>query len=222
MKRVFAVVVFLVLILGSSASVSLASWVSNNCSKDNLPDQYVKRLEAQAYSIVADDEGYEWGGGCWNDNNKDDSPNQTDSDGEGPDCSGFTFKTWELVNGLGKSGFTWYNKLENIHGPYGSWSFYAPASNYPFYTISKDRAVMMYMDAFAKNGHVAMLYTTANPSANTDWVIEALGESYGTDKNEQGYRYQSEYVGVRRKDWTPDCWPQCQTNGDSPFVVVVP
>ena len=46
--------------------------------------------------FVAVGEGYEWGGGCWNDNNRDDTPGQPDSNGEGPDCSGFVFKTWEL------------------------------------------------------------------------------------------------------------------------------
>src|SRR5437867_2188898 len=91
-----------------------ASWVSNNCSNDSSSDSHVRRADAQAYAVVGEGEGYEWGGGCWNDNDKDDTPGAPDSNGEGPDCSGFTFKTWELVNTQGSSGWTHYDKLMNI------------------------------------------------------------------------------------------------------------
>ena len=43
-------------------------------------------------------EGYQWAGGCWNDNDRDDSPGDPREDpytgGEGGDCSGFTFQVW--------------------------------------------------------------------------------------------------------------------------------
>jgi hypothetical protein len=222
MRRHQLVAVLVALFLSLAVDAAFASFVGDKCSPNHYPDYYVKRSEAQAYSIVADNEGYEWGGGCWNNNNRDDTPGEPDSNGEGPDCSGFTFKTWELMSQKGQSGFMYWDKLENIHGPYGSWDFWAPEPSEPFRKLgSKSRANTLYMDAFAKNGHVGMLYTDANPGPNTDYIIEALGDASGTDLNIQGYRYQSEYVAVRRKDWTPECWPKCQGE-EGPEIVVVP
>jgi len=203
------------------AQVSHATWVGNNCDGSYATDYYVKRSDAQAYSWVADNEGYEWGGGCWNDNGKDDTPGAPDSSGEGPDCSGFTFKSWELVNKYGTSGFTYYDKLYNVHGPYTSYDFHAPASSAPFSKLAnKDRSTTLYMDAFAKAGHVAMLYWNFGSNDNNDYMIEALSDSSGTDENLETYRFDSSYVGVRRDDWTQDCWPNCAHT--SPSVVVVP
>jgi hypothetical protein len=197
-------------ILGATAAPSSASWVSTNCTKGSSSDDHVRRKDAQAYATVAFGEGYEWGGGCWNDNGKDDTPGQPDSNGEGPDCSGFTFKSWELKSAVGADGFTFWDKLKNIHGPYTTASFHAPASGWPFYKLSdKNRSTTLYMDAFAKDGHIGMLYTSSNPSSNTDWIAEAYSDASGTDENERGYRYDSAYVGVRRRDWTADCYPNC-------------
>ena len=67
---------------------ALATWVGTNCTGTHVDDHYVKRSEAQAYSAAASGEGYEWGGGCWNNNDKDDTPGAPDSSGEGADCSG--------------------------------------------------------------------------------------------------------------------------------------
>ena len=75
-------------------------------------------MDARTYAGYAAREGYEWGGGCWNDNNVDDTPGQPDSEGEGPDCSGLVFKSWELKPTRGANGGMWWNKRENIHGPY--------------------------------------------------------------------------------------------------------
>ena len=58
----------------------------------------LRARDARNYAYVAAGEGYQWGGGCWNNNNADDSPGDPPGDpntrGEGPDCSGFTFKAW--------------------------------------------------------------------------------------------------------------------------------
>jgi hypothetical protein len=203
-------------LLTATASPSSASWVSTNCTKGSSADDHVRRKDAQAYAAVAFGEGYEWGGGCWNDNGRDDTPGQPDSNGEGPDCSGFVFKSWELKNSVGSDGFTFWDKLKNMHGPYTSTSFHAPASGWPFYKLpDKSRSTTLYMDAFAKDGHIGMLYTSSNPSANTDWIAEALGDSSGTDENEQGYRYDADYVAVRRYDWTADCYPNCDSQGST-------
>ena len=190
---------------------AFATWTSTNCHGTHVDDHYVKRSEAQAYSAVAAGEGYEWGGGCWNDNNRDDTPGQPNSGGEGPDCSGFTFKTWELRNATGRSGFTYWEALYSVHGPYATYDFHAPVGSDPFFRLpDKDATTTMYMDAFAKNGHVGMLYVDSGAPDGTDLIIEALGDAAGTGKFYESYRSQSEYVAVRREGWTPDCWPNCQ------------
>ncbi len=192
------------------ATAAHASWVSNNCYVNNVSDAHVRRSDAKAYGYVAVSEGYEWGGGCWNDNNRDDTPGQPDSGGEGPDCSGLTFKTWELESSIGTSGFRWWDKMQNIHGPYMSSSFHSPQSSWPFYRLpDKSYATTMYMDAFAKDGHVGMIWTESQPQNQTDTMLEARGDGYGTGLWVEGYRGDSDYVAVRRKDWTPDCWPNC-------------
>ena len=79
------------LIVSANAPAARASWVSQNCNSSTTGIAAQKRSTARAYGEVADREGYEWGGGCWNNDNKDDTPGQPDSNGEGPDCSGLTF-----------------------------------------------------------------------------------------------------------------------------------
>jgi hypothetical protein len=207
-----------VLIVALLAEPGLASWVSNNCYVSNANRTWIRRIDARTYAEVAVGEGYEWGGGCWNDNNVDDTPGQPDSSGEGPDCSGFTFKSWYLKSTVGTSGYHWWSRWQNIHGPYASSHFHAPLASYPFYKLpNKTRETTYYMDAFAKDGHIGMIHSDTHPSANTDYIIEALGDTAGTDINEQTYRGQSQYVGVRREGWYADCYPQCPR----PDVVVV-
>jgi hypothetical protein len=221
MRRLLGVLTISAAALVGFAGAGHASWVSDHCYPDHMTDYYVKRSDARAYADVARNEGYEWGGGCWNNNDRDDTPNAPDSGGEGPDCSGLVFKTWELVNASGKSGFTWYNKLENVHGPYSSYDFHSPDSTDPFFRISKARSTTVYMDAFAKNGHVGMLWTSANPSAYTDYIVEARGDDAGTNVFVRDYRYNDAYTGVRREGWTPDCYPYCQI-ASRQLTVVVP
>jgi hypothetical protein len=192
------------------AAAAHASWVSANCYVSNFADSHVRRSDAKAYADVAIGEGYEWGGGCWNNDDRDDTPGQPDSGGEGPDCSGFVFKTWELKSAVGADGFQWWDRFQNIHGPYTSTSFHNPQSGWPFYKLpDKKYTTTMYMDAFAKDGHIGLLYTESQPGDGTDTILEALGDSYGVGLWVESYRSNSAYVGVRRYDWTPDCWPKC-------------
>ncbi len=222
MKRFVTLITCIVgLLLTLPATPAHASWTGTNCTGIHVDDHYVKRSEAQAYSAVADDEGYEWGGGCWNDNNKDDTPGAPDSSGEGADCSGLTFKTWEMENAMGKSGWEYWERLYNVHGPYSSYDFHSPVASDPFYKLAdKKVSTTIYMDAFAKDGHMGMLYIDSGSPLGTDLIIEALSDSSGMDKNYESYRDQSEYVGVRREGWTDDCWPNCAQ--PSPALVVVP
>jgi hypothetical protein len=222
MKRIVLLLVGLPLILAlPSPHQALASWAGNNCDGTHYDDYYVKRSEAQSYASKAAQEGYEWGGGCWNNNNEDDTPDAPDSSGEGPDCSGFTFKAWELRNGFGKEGFEKWERLYEIHGPWTSYDFHSPnAKDDPFFKLDdKNVNTTIYMDAFAKDGHVAMIYVDGDTPFGLDLMIEALGDDPGTGKFYESYRSQSEYVGVRREDWTDDCWPNCPH--PSPSLVVV-
>jgi hypothetical protein len=219
-KRMAAVGCLILVSLGMFAHPAHASWVSTHCADDSNAMDAVKRSTARTYADWADKEGYEWGGGCWNNNNVDDTPGQPDSGGEGPDCSGFVFKVWRLVNSQGAGGWRWYANLMNVHGPYNTTEYHAPSSGWPFYKLAKKgRTVTLYMDAFAKDGHIGLIETDDYPSSNTDYINEAKGDSYGTNVFEEDYRVDSDYVGVRRHDWAPDCDPNCAARGDSTVIV---
>ena len=204
------------------AGPTFASWVSSNCYDNNYEDSNVKRSDAQAYGTVAENEGYEWGGGCWNNNGRDDTPGQPDSGGEGPDCSGLTFKTWEMKNSYAKTGWRFWDKWEDEHGPYSTTDYHnvGQSSTLPFYRLAnKNRSTTLYMDAFAKIGHIGLLYTSSDPGNGLDYILEALGDASGTDVFQEDYRTDSNYVAIRRKDWTPDCFPNCSL-GPVPTVIV--
>jgi hypothetical protein len=214
-----------------SAGPSRASWVSDHCKDNDYVIDRLKRSEARAYAGPANREGYQWGGGCWIDDNVDPTPNDPPAQytyGEGPDCSGLAFKTWALRLTEGAEGFRHYDYLEYVHGPYSTADLHAPVKDDPFFLLpDKARTTTVYMDLFARNdgtsGHVGLLWTDAYPSANTDYIIEAKGESYGTHIYEEGFRYDSRYVAVRRGAWTPDCYPSCSGPGStsSPYVLEV-
>jgi hypothetical protein len=199
-----------------------ASWVGNNCYVNNVLDSHVRRSDALAYGKVAIDEGYEWGGGCWNDNSRDDTPGQPNSSGEGPDCSGFVFKSWELRLSMGASGFTWWDKFQNVHGPYTSTAFHSPQASWPFFKLpDKKYSTTMYMDAFAKDGHIGMIYGESQPQDGTDTILEALGDAYGAGLWIESYRGNAAYSAIRREGWTPDCYPRCG-GGEPRGSVAVP
>jgi hypothetical protein len=203
-------------------AVAQASWVSQNCFDDNYPDSIFKRSDARAYSAIARGEGYEYAGGCWNNNDKDDTPGQPDSGGEGPDCSGLVFKSWELSDKWQADGGNWWNKLQNIHGPYSSTTFHnSTGTGFPFHVLPhKWRSTTLYMDAFAREGHIGLIWSNTGTSVDTDTIMEAKGDVYGTDTFEETYRYDDAYVAVRRDGWTADCYPQCVVRETR--VVVVP
>jgi hypothetical protein len=223
MKRIIAIICLASVMSGLEIRAARASWVSENCYVYGYDVSPIKRSESRTYALKADNEGYEWGGGCWDDDNKDDTPGAPDSNGEGPDCSGFVFKSWYLKNGLGLDGFRKWDKMQNIHGPYSSYTFYDPIADYPFKKLpNKNRDTTVFMDAFVKQGHIGMLETSVNPTDNTDYILEALGDSSGTDVNIQGYRYDSRYRAISREGWAQedDCDPICRTPKEE--VVMVP
>lgn len=164
------------------------------------PTSYFTRDGSMTVALRARWEGYQWGGGCWNDNDRDDSPGDPVqnpyTNGEGPDCSGFTFKVWrESTNTADKGAYQW-NMLRNVHGPYSSGSFQAGAGE-PNVTYYKGGLIRM--DALASGTHIGMVY--ARNADGTDQIVEAKGEAYGTNIWTRTYRGDSSYGGVRRLGW---------------------
>jgi hypothetical protein len=180
-----------------------ADWVDNNCITfgDYALSSWTK-AEAKNYGFVALKEGYHWGGGCWNNNDIDDSRNEVPQQyyprGEGPDCSGLTFKVWALSNSYGGGGKHHWLMNQFIHGPYAAADYYS-APGIPFFNISN--AYAKVMDAFASTSHVGIVWN-ANTSQGQDVILEAKGESYGVRLLTENYRGQVyAYRGVRRRNW---------------------
>jgi hypothetical protein len=188
------------------------TWTASHCSGGSFGMDTWKRSQAQDYAQMADHEGYEWGGGCFKLNDKDDTPGMPDSGGEGTDCSGLVFKTWALHQDA-SPGYRYWDHDKAIHGPFSTASYYAPSTGAPFKSIAKGYAATEYMDAFvyrtASNtaGHIGMIY--AEGSGGTDLIVESKGDADGTGIFWETYRSQSAYRGVRRKAWTPECYPRC-------------
>jgi len=196
----------------SGGGAGAATWADANCSGSGWSVGTWRRADAQSYAQRADREGYEWGGGCYKLNDRDDTPGVPDSSGEGADCSGFTFKSWALRNSYGASGFWYWQHEKNVHGPYSTADLYAPPSTAPFRTLpDKSYATTAYMDAFvyrtSAGGHIGMIYQEG--SSGSDYIVEAKSDDVGTRIAYTTYRSQSAYRAIQRRDWTPDCYPKC-------------
>jgi hypothetical protein len=165
------------------------------------PTSTFRRDGAIAVALVGRYEGYQYGGGCWNDNNVDDSPGDPQENastrGEGGDCSGFTFKIWKESENSGDAAAYQWNRMRNVHGPYSAAGFKSGAGA-PNVTYGKSGLIKM--DALASSSHVGMIY--AKNADGTDQIIEAKGEAYGTNIWTRTYRGNSSYGGVRRLGWT--------------------
>ena len=96
-------------------------FVAENCnSAAPTPTSFITRDGSAAVALRARYEGYQWGGGCWNDNDRDDSSNDPHEDpatgGEGGDCSGFTFKVWRQAQNTADAGFYQWGLLRFDQG----------------------------------------------------------------------------------------------------------
>lgn len=176
-------------------------FVADNCNAASpTPTPYITRDGSAIVALRARYEGYQWAGGCWNDNDRDDSPNDPREDpatgGEGGDCSGFTFKVWRESLNQSDDSFHQWGMLRNVHGPYTAAAFKA-GTGAPNVMVSK--SALIKMDALASDGHIGLIYAT-NPDG-TDQIIEAKGEDYGTNIWTRTYRGSSSYTGVRRTGW---------------------
>lgn len=177
-------------------------FVADNCHFDDpTPMASFTRDGSTTVALRARREGYQWGGGCWNLNDVDDSPGDPSEDprtgGEGPDCSGLTFKVWrESLNESSASPYDW-GRFRFVHGPYTS-SRFMRGDGAPNVTASK--SALIRMDALASDGHIGLIYA-ANPDGS-DQIVEAKGEAYGTNLWTRTYRGSTSYGGVRRIGWS--------------------
>jgi hypothetical protein len=190
--------------LGSTVRPALANHAINCWNRNN----------AANYAITGRFEGYEWGGGWWNDNNRDDTPDCPTDGGsgcEGPDCSGFTFKSWAMKNVFGHQGrgYAHWDIGNNIHGPYTAASFRDDCDGACFDVCGGGAAACgagsygntERMDAFASGSHIGMIWT--EQTNGFDEIIEALNNAAGTGIWQRSYRSDGSFDGVRRHDWCP-------------------
>jgi hypothetical protein len=192
---------FALAFVGSAAAYH-THFVAYNCNvAAPTPTSYITRDGSAAVALRARHEGYQWAGGCWNDNDRDESPNDPTTDagtgGEGGDCSGFTFKVWREALGSGDASFQQWGMLRNVHGPYTAAGFKA-GSGAP--NVTAPKSSLIKMDALASDSHIGLIYAV-NPDGS-DQIIEAKGEAYGTNIWTRTYRGSSSYSGVRRLGWS--------------------
>jgi hypothetical protein len=191
------------LVAASSASGYHTRFVADNCNyAAPTPTPYITRSGSATVALRARHEGYQWAGGCWNDNDRDDSPNDPREDpstgGEGGDCSGFTFKVWRESLTQSDASFQQWGMFRYVHGPYTAAAFKA-GSGAPNVTVAA-KSSLVTMDALASTGHIGLVYAP-NPDGS-DQIIEAKGEAYGTNIWTRTYRGSSSYTGVRRTGWS--------------------
>ena len=185
-----------------TASAYHTRFIADTCNfAAPTPTSYITRDGSAAVALRARHEGYQWAGGCWNDNDRDDSPGDPTEDGgtggEGGDCSGFTFKVWRESENRSDAGFYQWGMLRHIHGPYVAEEFKGGVGA-PNITYAKSGLIKM--DALASQNHIGMIY--AKNADGTDQIIEAKGEAYGTNIWTRTYRGSSSYTGVRRIGWS--------------------
>lgn len=191
-----------VLSAAGTAGAYHTRFVTENCHFNSpTPMASFARDGSTTVALRARYEGYQWGGGCWNLNDLDDSPGDPTENpatgGEGGDCSGLTFKVWrESLDESSASPYDW-GRLRHVHGPYTAARF-KRGDGAPNITVSKSSLIRM--DALASDGHIGLVYTV-NPDGS-DQIIEAKGEAYGMGLWTRTYRGSTSYSGVRRTGWS--------------------
>ena len=183
-----------------SALANHRFWANCNYNAPT-PSTTMTRDGSVTVALVARYEGYQWGGGCWNDNDWDEAYGDPTQDvsthGEGPDCSGFTFKVWRESEDKGDGGHYQWGRLRNVHGPYNA-AMFRDGDGVPNAIYPKEYATVM--DAFASDYHIGLVYS--RESTGADQIIEAKCELCGTNIFTRTYRGDSAYGGVRRMGWT--------------------
>jgi hypothetical protein len=200
--RSFVVTLGIGLLLGAAGGAQAYHRFWVNCNY--VPPTFgtsMTRDAAQSYANAARYDGYQWGGGCWNDDDVDayphDPPGDSSTHGEGGDCSGLTFKTWRESEDTWRDGRYYWPRLRNVHGPYDAAAFKSGAGA-PNHVVPKATAGVM--DAFASDFHVGMVFFRSGEGG--DQIVEAKCEACGTNIFFRTYRSQSSYGGVGRWGWT--------------------
>ncbi|HZR93006.1 MAG TPA: hypothetical protein VFA44_11445 [Gaiellaceae bacterium] len=163
------------------------------------------RQAATEIANIADREGYQWAGGCFDNNDADPTwnvyPRETKSTlGEGPDCSGLVWRVWResnYANPSNNSFYFWPRSLYD-HGPYDTSAFKSPNPAAPHQRMA-DKAKAKMMDALVSASHIALFELRIDQGAELYW--EALGEAYGTDEFVESYMANRAFSGTFRKAW---------------------
>jgi hypothetical protein len=210
-RRLAAALTLCIGVLVSGAPVAHATWVSENCRDGSSDRAAWKRSDAYDYAQPARKEGYEWNGGCYKLNDRDDTEGwPVDSEGEGADCSGFVFKVWALKKDSAP-GFRQWDHQMDVHGPYSTWQYVDPQPEDRFKLIPKTYSSTVYMDAFVyrlpDEGHIALIQNEG--SDGSDYIIHAHNNVVGTLVEYLDYRSLSYTKGLTRQGWTPECYPRC-------------
>lgn len=165
-----------------------------------------KRAAAADVANIAMEEGYQWAGGCYDNDDRDPThnvyPRETKSTlGEGPDCSGLVWRVWRESNYAypGNNSFYFWGRSTYDHGPYDTYGFMnkTKSDGAPHVTIGKSGVIMM--DAFVSASHIGLEELSIDYGSDLIW--EALGEAYGTNEWVETYRVQGKFSGVRRLAW---------------------
>ncbi|MFT3873987.1 MAG: hypothetical protein QM714_15305 [Nocardioides sp.] len=179
-----------------------ADWADTHCNKNpSVAVTSWTRGDAKSYAATAIGDGYDWGGGCWNSNGKDDTPAEDtyhNSVGEGPDCSGFTFKSWAMTK-TGSDHKRRWELMTDEHGPYTADSFHDGAGPMTTMGFEPSYATTKKMDAFASSTHIGMIYSEG--SGGSDQIIEAKDQGTNVLVMTRTYRKTPGYVGVKRQNW---------------------
>ena len=166
----------------------------------------LKRANAAEIANIAIGEGYQWAGGCYDNDDRDPTknayPRETKSTlGEGPDCSGLVWRAWRESNYYrpGDNSFYFWQRSTYDHGPYDTKGFKYATSGSGAPHVKYDKSSIIMMDALASDTHIALEEISIDYGSDLVW--EALGDAYGTNEWVESFRAQSKYSGVRRLAW---------------------
>jgi hypothetical protein len=166
----------------------------------------LKRSNAAEIANIAIGEGYQWAGGCYDNDDRDPTknayPRETKSTlGEGPDCSGLVWRAWRESNHYSPqdNSFFFWQRSTYDHGPYDTRLFKYATSGSGTPHVKYDKSSIVMMDALASDTHIALEEISIDYGSDLVW--EALGDAYGTNEWVESFRAQTKYSGVRRLAW---------------------
>ena len=165
-----------------------------------------RRSAAADVANIAMGEGYQWAGGCYNNDDADNRPNtyprETKSTlSEGPDCSGLVWRVWRESNVPypHDNSFYFWARSTYDHGPYNTAAFKYSTKESGAPHVQYPKSGIIMMDAFVSDTHMGLEELSIDYGSDLIW--EALGEAYGTNEWVESYRAQSRFSGVRRLAW---------------------